>query len=267
MRFLLGVLLLSVASSLENGLALTPPRGWRSWNLFGPQVSQPLMESIMEAMVTRTRLVNGVPTSLFDLGYTDVGLDDAWQKVRSGPGGVGFHDATGNPIVDTTRFPSLASMTAKAHSLNLTAGWYANNCISADPSGNVSHFLGDVAAFRRFGFDSYKLDSCSGQKDISLWSSLLASSGPPVVIENCHNGPFFPQHGYKVIPGSDAWGAITWCPFNFYRTSVDIVVLYGSIFGVNLPSTIEFSRANLSFPGCWAYPDSAFRAPLEIFFL
>ena len=29
-------------------------------------------------MVDRTRLVNGVPTSLRDLGYNDVGLDDAW---------------------------------------------------------------------------------------------------------------------------------------------------------------------------------------------
>ena len=128
--------------------------------------------------------------------------------------------------------------------------------MSADPSANVSHFVGDVAAFRRFGFDSFKLDSCSGQKDIALWSNLLANSGPPVNIENCHNGPFFPQHGYKIIPGSDAFGAVPWCPFNFYRTSVDIEVLYASIFGTNLQSTIEFSRANLSFPGCWAYPDS-----------
>lgn len=249
-------IIFATSSALENGLALTPPRGWRSWNLFGPSVSQSLMQGIMDAVVARTRMVDGVPTSLRDLGYTDVGLDDAWQLRDSGPHGVGYHDALGNPIVNTSRFPDFAAMTAYAHSLNLTAGWYGNNCISADPSGNVSHFVGDVAAFRRFGFDSYKLDSCSGQKDISLWSSLLASSGPPVVIENCHNGPFFPQHGYKVIPGSDVWGAVKWCPFNFYRTSVDIEVLYGSIFGSNLPSTVEFSRNNLSFPGCWAYPDS-----------
>ena len=34
------------------------------------------MESIMDAMVARSRTVNGVPTSLADLGYADVGLDD-----------------------------------------------------------------------------------------------------------------------------------------------------------------------------------------------
>ena len=47
----------------------------RQWNLFGRDVSQALMTSIMDAMVNRSRTVNGVPTSLFDLGYSDVGLD------------------------------------------------------------------------------------------------------------------------------------------------------------------------------------------------
>ncbi len=32
----------------------------------------------MSGMVSKTRSVNGVPTSLQDLGYIDVGLDDAW---------------------------------------------------------------------------------------------------------------------------------------------------------------------------------------------
>jgi hypothetical protein len=222
--------------------------------LFGAAVNQTLMTEVMDAVSARSRTVNGVPTSLADLGYMDVGLDDAWQLRNSGPNGVGFHDRQGRPIVNTTRFPSLQAMVAYAHSKNLTAGWYSNNCISADPSSNISHFLGDVAAFREFGFDGYKLDSCSGQKDIALWSSLLASSGPPVVIENCHNGPFFPQHPYKPFqtPGKPT---APWCPFNFYRTSVDVEVLYASIFGVNLPSMVEFLKANLSFPGCWGYPE------------
>ena len=32
----------------------------------------------MDGIYSAKRLVNGVPTSLRDLGYTDVGLDDAW---------------------------------------------------------------------------------------------------------------------------------------------------------------------------------------------
>jgi len=84
----------------------------------------------MEGMIRRTRLVDGVPTSLLDLGYTDVGLDDAWQLCGSyGPNHNTYHDETGAPVVDTSIFPDFKAMTNFAHSLNLTAGWYGNNCI------------------------------------------------------------------------------------------------------------------------------------------
>ena len=79
-----GAMMLQLMSMLplsnENGLARTPPLGWRSWNLYGPYVSQTLIESIMDGMVRRDRSVDGVPTSLCDLGYCDVGLDDNWQQ-------------------------------------------------------------------------------------------------------------------------------------------------------------------------------------------
>ena len=80
------------------------------------------MQSVMDATIQRTLSVNGVPTSLADLGYTDVGLDDAWQRFNSGPGGVGYHDRDGRPIVNLTRFPSLKGLAAYAHARNLTAG-------------------------------------------------------------------------------------------------------------------------------------------------
>lgn len=177
-----------------------------------------------------------------------MGLDDAWQELNSGPGKKGYHNASGDPIVNTTRFPNMGEMVQYAHALNLTAGWYGNNCMSADMNSSVVHFERDVAAFRRFGFDSYKLDSCGGQKDIALWTNLLTLSGGGVVIEDCHNGPYFPSPSYR--PDRPPY-----CPWHFYRTSVDIEVLYGSIFGINLPQTLAFTAQNLSFPGCWGYPD------------
>merc|ERR1712113_54673 len=65
----------------------------------------------------------------------------------------------------------------------------------------------------------------------------------PVMVENCHWGskvPFEPNH--------------TWCPWNFYRTSGDVRAKYSSIIG-NLGTVTKFSSQNLSYPGCWAYPD------------
>lgn len=83
------------------------------------------MEQTMDALVDRSRLVNGVPTSLADLGYTDAGLDDNWQECGSyGPENYTYHDASGNPVVATSRFPDFKAMTTYAHERNLTAGWY-----------------------------------------------------------------------------------------------------------------------------------------------
>jgi hypothetical protein len=66
--------------------------GWRSWNLFGADVNQGLIEGIMDGMVSRKRTVDGVPTSLCDLGYCDVGLDDNWQQCGSyGPDDFTYH--------------------------------------------------------------------------------------------------------------------------------------------------------------------------------
>lgn len=63
------------------------------------------------------------------------------------------------------------------------------------------------------------------------------------MVENCHWGsrkPFEPN--------------ATWCPWNFYRTSGDVRANYASVVG-NLNSVFKFTSRNLSYPGCWAYPD------------
>ncbi len=38
--------------ALDNGLALTPPMGWNSWNKFGCNVSEDLIKSAADAMVS-----------------------------------------------------------------------------------------------------------------------------------------------------------------------------------------------------------------------
>lgn len=115
------------------GLARTPYMGWRSWNAYHNSVNQTLLESVMEAMVAKQK--DG--KSLSDLGFTSVGLDDAWQGFDAGTPGVDacqkgyngtFHDAQGNPLWAEATFPDPAGMVAKAHSLGLRAGWYMNNC-------------------------------------------------------------------------------------------------------------------------------------------
>lgn len=142
--FLLAICTLSLcdlpgAEGNDNGLALTPPLGWRSWNLYGGNVNQSLIQSIMDGMVKRTRTVDGKPTSLCDLGYCDVGLDDNWQACGSPDAapGMHYHDIHGNPIVNLQRFPDFKAMTDHAHKLKLTSGWYG--AITPSPACCSNH--------------------------------------------------------------------------------------------------------------------------------
>jgi hypothetical protein len=101
--------------------------------------AQAALEAQMTGMVSRNRTVNGVPTSLRDLGYSDFGLDDAWQKCGSyGPQKYTYHDVNGRPVVDEGMFPDLKGMTNVAHSLNLTAGWYGNSACAWWPERGCS---------------------------------------------------------------------------------------------------------------------------------
>jgi alpha-galactosidase len=60
-----------------NGMARTPPLGWRSWNAFGNRISQSLIMEQIDAIVAKNRTVNGQEkVSLCDLGYCSVGIDE-----------------------------------------------------------------------------------------------------------------------------------------------------------------------------------------------
>lgn len=148
-----------------SGIGLLPPQGWRSWNCFGADVNQTLMESVMDSISNRSRTAwNGDRLSLSDLGFINVGLDDAWQECGAGIHG-GFHDASGNPIVDTALFPNMTAMTDKGHSLGLRVGWYMNNCICkekgyTDEEEIRAHMEQSAKAVAEYGFDGVKLDGC-----------------------------------------------------------------------------------------------------------
>ena len=239
--FLLNI---NTISSLPDGLALSPPMGFRTWNQFGGKVNQSLMLQIVDAMVKPIT----TNMSLASLKYTDVGIDDGWQLCDSGAN-KGFHNSSGWPNVNTAIFPDLRVFTSYAHEHNLTAGFYGNNCECADHSTLISYFMGDVNNFIYLDFDSYKLDSCGGLQDIQLYQTLLnQTSKKRIVIENCHNGPWLPEAPRK--PNS-----LPWCPFHFYRSSLDVRADYFSVMGVNLQTIIPLATEGLSYPGCFAYPD------------
>ena len=221
---------ISLVNSVDNGLGITPPLGWRSWNAYGGHISQDLIMKCIDAVTDKSRLVDGVPTSLLDLGYNSVGVDDFWQKCDST--GHYFHNDTapnGWAVINNSTFPNVTALVEYAHTKNVLIGWYFNNCHCSENNTYPANEENDVRFLRYHGFDAVKVDTCGSSHNISNWQYLInITSNKPILTENCYNEPNAPNE--------------TWCPFNFFRSSYDINTNYPHTIGYNLNSTIAYQQ-------------------------
>ncbi len=62
--------IICVTLGLDNGLGLTPPMGWNSWNKFGCYINETLIKQTADLLVS---------TGLAAKGYKYLNLDDCWQ--------------------------------------------------------------------------------------------------------------------------------------------------------------------------------------------
>lgn len=270
------------AISNNNGAGRTPPMGWRNWNFFQGAITQDLMEAQMGAMSKATRHVAGrdKAMSLVDLGYSRAGLDDNWQRCHSGIHGPGdspgsFHNASGWPLINTSRFPDMRAMVDFGHAQGLMVGWYDNNCICGEGSSRLTpddvhrDVAGNVKYIQEIGFDGLKADGCGPGRNMTRLAELLNETGRPILIENCHYNKLEPGEpmpkGMEPDPGRNRifpyWkdnvtGGELICPENTFRSSGDIRNSWESWFG-NLESLNQYLDPvhPISQPGCWAYAD------------
>ena len=64
----------------KDALALTPPLGWNSWNVWGGNVTADHVRAAADGMVA---------SGLAAQGYTYINIDDAWEAGwHKGPNGV-----------------------------------------------------------------------------------------------------------------------------------------------------------------------------------
>ena len=66
-----------IVSKAPNGLALTPPMGWNSWNKFACDISEDTVRKTADAMVS---------SGMRDAGYQYVVIDDCWHGKRDADG-------------------------------------------------------------------------------------------------------------------------------------------------------------------------------------
>ena len=122
---LLSPLCITPAVAMDNGRALTPPQGWTAWNSLVFHPTQSAVEAAMRGLARPHGARAGAgrePKSLVDLGYAQANLDDGWQACGAGVN-RSFHDAHGNPLINTKAFPSMSAMTALGRSLGIESGW------------------------------------------------------------------------------------------------------------------------------------------------
>jgi alpha-galactosidase len=137
-------------------IALTPPMGWNSWNVFAHAVSADKVKRAADAMVK---------SGLINHGWSYINIDDFWQNHRnsSDPTLRGrFRDETGN-IVPNQRFSDMKGLVDYIHGLGLKAGLYSSpgpwTCGGCE--GSFGHEKQDAETYAKWGFDYLKYDWCS----------------------------------------------------------------------------------------------------------
>lgn len=174
--------------ALANGVALTPPMGWNSWNTFGPGITEQEVVQTIDFMAS-----NGMVAA----GYNTVTIDDGWSLghrsgqstdfVKTSYGSMQLYDASGNPVdgldgtgldptsgdlVPNANFPSqvvngqtvngIAYLAWYAHSKGMKFGLYSTDTYTTCQGhpGSLGHEATDAADFVSWGVDYVKYDDC-----------------------------------------------------------------------------------------------------------
>ncbi|AHM60881.1 alpha-galactosidase [Flammeovirgaceae bacterium 311] len=187
--FLLGMLALSGAVSGQgnrvnqdslkyDGLALTPPMGWNSWNKFACNVDERLIRETADAMVA---------SGLRDAGYVYINIDDCWHGQR---------DSLGFIQPDPERFPSgMKALADYIHSKGLKFGIYSDagwQTCGGRP-GSRGYEFQDAQTYASWNVDYLKYDWCNteglnAEGAYMTIGAALKNAGRPVVLSICEWG-------------------------------------------------------------------------------
>lgn len=160
------------------GLALTPPMGWNSWNRFHCNVDEKLIREVADAIVT---------SGMKDAGYQYVIIDDCWQGER---------DKSGFIQPDPARFPSgMKALADYIHSKGLKFGIYSDagwRTCGGRP-GSRGYEYQDALTYAQWGVDYLKYDWCNTEELNARGAYLtmrnaLYKAGRPIVFSICEWG-------------------------------------------------------------------------------
>jgi alpha-galactosidase len=165
------------------GLALTPPMGWNSWNTFELELNEQLVKETADLFVS---------LGLKDAGYEYIVLDDGWMAME--------RDAQGNFVPHPEKFPNgIKAVADYVHSKGLKIGVYscAGNKTCGGFPGSRGHEYQDALKFAEWGIDYLKYDWCytdrmNPEESYLTMRDALYAAGRPVLFSICEWGKNYP---------------------------------------------------------------------------
>eukprot|EP00038_Savillea_parva_P008836 m.179517 g.179517 ORF g.179517 m.179517 type:complete len:497 (-) comp14778_c0_seq1:22-1512(-) len=284
------VLLVGLPTQVQggsNGLAVKPPMSWRSWNQFGWYITQDVILSAAQGLVNSSRPIKGMPpgTSLLDLGYKSVGMDEGWAACPAQPGPFPHgrdprvdpraamkrmnvpepfpigHNMTAeyhklnsdgttiSPVVDTLVFPDMKAMVDKIHAMGLKAGWYLDDCLSycLSISDDCPPDMCIPGDVKAFTEFGFDNLKIDGCSAQRDVAQWATLINKSGVYSEIENCHNGPNPNASIEDGG--------CPYyHQYRSSGDINNGYPSWVS-NAQTVAEYATSGRTGPTCWAYPD------------
>jgi len=224
-----------------DALALTPPMGWNTWNVFGGSPDDAKVRAAADAMAR---------SGLIDHGWTYINIDDCWQRKHSATNpsvGGAPRDGEGR-IMPNARFPDMKALCDHIHGLGLKAGIYSSPGLYTcqGHAGSLGHEEQDARRYAEWGFDYLKYDWCYTSytaDDVSLhhqripWATMakaLAGTKRDIV--------------FSLSETLDVWPWAREVGANCWRTTGDIQDTWASIDGIGFNQN---GREIVAGPGHW----------------
>jgi len=219
----------------SRALALTPPMGWNSWNVWAGKVDAGKVRDAADQLIS---------AGLAGHGFQYVNIDDTWEAGRDANGVIQTND----------KFPDMKAVTDYVHGKGLKIGIYSSpgpkTC--GGYTGSWQHEQQDADTYAGWGIDYLKYDWCSygdvatGEglerqiKPYRLMGAALKKTNRDILYSLC-------QYGM-----ADVWKWGATIGGNAWRTTGDIQDNWGSVRGI---FTSQNGHEKYVGPGYWNDPD------------
>lgn len=216
-------------------LAMTPPMGWNSWNVFAAEIDRERIKDAADRMIS---------SGLSAHGYQYINIDDGWEGTRDERG----------MLLPNEKFQDMKWLADYVHGKGLKLGIYSSpgpkTCQGLE--GSYRHEEDDARSYADWGIDYLKYDLCSFQKLIpertetyikpayEKMGNALKKVNRDIVYSLC-------EYGW-----GDVWKWGTTVGGNLWRTTGDIGDAWGTMTRLGFG---ESEHARYAGPGHWNDPD------------